>query len=70
MKYTDLSPEEFQDSIIEPIADRLICLAHGNADFQCSDCLETIEVLEGVLRILDGEFAETVFEEVNEILER
>lgn len=69
MKYTELSSGEFQNNIIEQIADRLICLAHGNADFKCSDCLRTIEVLKDVLRVLDSEFAKPVIEEVNEILE-
>lgn len=69
MKYTDLDPEEFQNNIIEPIADRLICLAYGNADFKCSDCIRTIEVLKDVLCVLDSEFAKPVIEEVNEILE-
>lgn len=69
MKYTDLSSEEFQNNIIEPIADRLIYLAHGNADFKCSDCIRTIEVLKDILCALDNEFAKPVIEEVNGILE-
>lgn len=69
MKYTDLSPEEFESNVTEVIADRLICIAHGNSDFVCSDCLRTIRCLSDVLQILDSEFAKPVIEEVNEILE-
>lgn len=69
MKYTDLTPEEVRLNIIEPLADAVICIAHANSDFICTECLRTLEQLKNVLGCLDGEVAAETIAEANSIME-
>ncbi len=70
MTYKDLTPEEFNDNVIETLADTCVDIAWANSNFICQQCLSTLRQIISVLGVLDGEICEATRQEVNEILER
>ncbi len=69
--YSDLSPEEIKNNIVDTITDRLITLAYHNADFICSDCIEEIKFLKNLLSyFIEDDFEyDSIIEEINNIME-
>lgn len=69
--YSDLSPEEVKNNIVDTITDRLTILAYHNSDFICSDCIDEIKFLENLLSYFmedDSEY-NSIIDEINSILE-
>lgn len=69
MKYADLTPDEIRLNIIEPLADTMICIAHANDVFVCSECLDTLAKIQDILGCLDSAVAKKTIAEVNAIME-
>lgn len=69
--YSDLSPEEVKNNIVDTITDRLITLAYNNTDFICSDCIGEIKFLKNLLSyfIEDDSEYNSIIDEINGIME-
>lgn len=69
--YSDLSPEEVKNNIVDTITDRLITLAYSNTDFICSDCIDEIKFLKNLLSyfIEDDSEYNSIIDEINGIME-
>ena len=68
MNYKDLSQAEFEDNIINEIADLCINIAWANTNFVCDECMRTLEKLKVILGCLDDEIYEETINEVDNIL--
>ena len=59
-----------QIEAIQEIEDLLIDLAYANEDFYCSECLDTMRKLFGILTMLTGDTHDELYKEVCSILGR
>lgn len=54
-----MNAQELLEKVIDPLHNTIMRIAHGNADFVCSDCMHTIIELLSILRSLNHEIYDT-----------